>query len=254
MDAAPGHGEDRHRQRTSFGVAAGEYERARPGYPAAAVEWLTGRPARRVLDLGAGTGKLTRQLVDAGHDVVAVEPLAEMRRSLAAAVPGVPALDGTAEAIPLPDASVDVVVAGQAYHWFDPARAHPEIARVLRPGGTLGLVWNLRDDAEPWVAALSRLLGVEDSTGTTAPARRPDTVPQFTPVEAREFRHEHRLDRDGLLALVGSRSYVITMPPDERAALLARVDALARTHPDLAGRSSFTVPYRTRAFRARRLR
>jgi SAM-dependent methyltransferase len=147
----------------SFGAAADAYERARPDYPEAAVDWLLPAGARTVLDLAAGTGKLTRALVARGLEVVAVEPLAEMRATLAAALPEVRALEGTAEAIPLPDASVDAIKVAQAWHWVDPERAAAEAARVLRPGGTLGLVWNRRDERVDWVARLSEVMGSGDA-------------------------------------------------------------------------------------------
>src|SRR3954454_13116307 len=128
---------ERERRGLSFGPAAADYERVRPSYPGSAVAWLVGTEPQRVLDLGAGTGKLTRVIVALGHDVVAVEPLPEMRAELSAALPTVETHAGSAEAIPLADASVDAVVVGQAFHWFDQARAVPELARVLRPGGVL---------------------------------------------------------------------------------------------------------------------
>lgn len=238
--------------RTSFGAAAGAYDAARPDYPSAAIDWIAGPESRRILDLGAGTGKLTRQLVAAGHEVIAVEPLAEMRAVLATSTPDAVALDGAAEAIPLNDASVDVVVAGQAYHWFVPERAHPEIARVLRPGGVFGVLWNLRDDAEPWVAALCGLLSSEDTASNLAAASAPDGEPYFAAAEGRQFRHEQPLDLDRLLALVRSRSYVITLPEPERDALLADITKLTKNHPDLAGKSTFTMPYITQAYRTTR--
>ena len=148
----------RREQATSFGAAAGAYERGRPPYPAEAIDWLLPPGAARVLDVGAGTGKLTRELAARGLDVVAVEPLPGMREQLARAVPGVPVHPGTAEDIPLPDGSVDAVLAAQAWHWVDQARAVPEVARVLVPGGQLGLVWNMRDDRADWVAQLSQIL------------------------------------------------------------------------------------------------
>ncbi len=240
------------RHRTSFGAAADVYDQARPDYPREAVEWITGTEPRRIVDLGAGTGKLTRPLVLAGHDVVAVEPLSEMRATLVATTPGVMALDGTAESIPLPDASADVAIAGQAYHWFVPERAHPEIARVLRPSGVFGVLWNLRDDREPWVAALGDLLSLDDSTSSAIATRVPDVTPYFGHVQAEQFRHEQELDLDRLIGLVCSRSYVITLPAPEREALLADVAALTRTHPDLAGRDTFRLPYVTLAYRATR--
>ena len=132
------------RSARSFGAAASVYHQVRPGYPVEAIAWLIG-DAVRVLDLGAGTGKLTEALVALDRDVIAVDPVEEMLEELEVAVPGVPRILGTAEDIPIEDASVDAVVAGQAWHWFQPERAVPEIARVLRPGGVLGLVWNSRD-------------------------------------------------------------------------------------------------------------
>lgn len=244
--------EQKHLHAASFGAVAREYDRGRPGYPPAAIGWVLGDGPRRVLDLGAGTGKLTAALRAAGHDVVAVEPLPEMADALRAAVPGVEVLAGAAEAIPLPDASVDAVVAGQAYHWFDTARAHPEIARVLRDGGVFAPVWNYRDDRVPWVAALSGLLGSEEATRTDTSVR-PVPGAAFSEPEEAEFTHEQPLDRDALIDLVRSRSHVITLPADERDALLAAVATLAREHPDLAGRDRFPLRYRTRAFRALRL-
>ncbi|HEX5028163.1 MAG TPA: class I SAM-dependent methyltransferase, partial [Gaiellaceae bacterium] len=127
---------------TAFAEVAQAYERGRPSYPDDAVRWLVGERACDVVDLGAGTGKLTRILVAHGHRVVAVEPLDAMRSELEAAVPGAHALAGSAEAIPLEDASADVVTSAQAFHWFDHDAALPEIARVLRPDGRIALVWN----------------------------------------------------------------------------------------------------------------
>src|SRR3954447_9097468 len=141
-----------------FGAAANLYERARPSYPQAAVDWLIAEcgiaPASTVVDLGAGTGKLTRLLVPSGARVVAVEPIAEMR----AHIEGAEVLDGTAEEVPLPDRSADVVTVAQAFHWFDHDRALPEIHRALREGGRLVLVWNMRDLEDPLQGAVEDLL------------------------------------------------------------------------------------------------
>ncbi|MEV6847564.1 methyltransferase domain-containing protein [Actinoplanes sp. NPDC051411] len=231
----------------SFGEAAGAYERGRPSYPVSAVDWVVPRGARRVLDLGAGTGKFTRLLVDAGLDVVAVEPSEQMRDQLTAAVPRAAVFDGSAERIPLPDADVDAVVVAQAWHWVDPKIAVPEVARVLRPGGTLGLVWNNRDRGEPWVAQLDTIL--------RQPARhRIDTEPDigepFEQLERTEIRWRHRLGRAELLDMVASRSYIIVLPEQRRRELLGEVGELLDTHPDLKGRDEITLPYVTRCTRA----
>jgi SAM-dependent methyltransferase len=233
---------------TVFAEVAGAYERGRPGYPDEAVRWLVGEEARDVVDVGAGTGKLTRSLVALGHRVGAVEPLDEMRAELLAAVPGVRVLAGSAEAIPLPDASVDVVTSGQAFHWFDHAQALPEIARVLRPGGRLALVWNSRDDRDPWMARLSAIIGNETIEET-------DVVPVldasglFGPVETTSFAFEQVLDRDGLLDLVLSRSYLAKLAPPDRQPVL---DAVGALYDDTAGADGVSLAYVTECFRAER--
>ncbi len=237
----------RRAQATSFGAAATAYERGRPPYPAAALDWLLPPGARRVLDLGAGTGKLTRQLRGRGLDVVAVEPLAGMREELSRSVPGTAVHDGSAEDIPLPDGSVDAVLVAQAWHWMDPGRAVPEVARVLIPHGRLGLVWNLRDERVPWVAELGRILN---------PDRQDGDHPQgtigapFGPAQRQEFGWRHRLTVDQLTDLAASRSYVITMPAARRAALLAAVRDLGRAQLARSGTAGLVMPYLTECFRA----
>ena len=200
------------------------YERGRPPYPPEAVDWLLPEGASRVLDLGAGTGKLTRQLRDRGLDVIAVEPSAGMREQLARAVPGVTVHAGSAEEIPLADGSVDAVLVAQAWHWVDRSRAVPEVARVLVPGGRLGLVWNIRDEREDWVAELGRIL---HDPGEHRSQDRGLIGPPFGPVERCDVEWKHRLSPDELIDLAASRSYVITMPDEQRAAVLAAVRRLA---------------------------
>jgi SAM-dependent methyltransferase len=242
----------RHAQSRSFGSAASAYERGRPPYPKEAVDWLLPPRAWRVLDLGAGTGKLTRQLVERGLEVVAVEPLAEMRAELARAMPGVQILEGIGEAIPLPDGSVDAVLAAQAWHWVDPPRAVPEVARVLRPGGTLGLVWNTRDERVPWVAALTALLADAGEAGPdTGPMDWPTVGTPFGKIELLSVEWSHDLPGDAVLDLVASRSYVILLPEKARIALLARVRELITTQLSAGNQHQVTVPYVTYAFRAR---
>jgi SAM-dependent methyltransferase len=235
-------------QAHSFGRAAGEYERARPEYPDAAVDWLLPVGAHTVLDLGAGTGKFTRSLVARGLDVIAVEPDDVMRDTLAAALPAVRVLGGTGELIPLPDASVDAVTVAQAWHWMDAPTAAAEIARVLRPGGTLGLVWNIRDETVAWVRRLSDVMGSSDAERFIQGAI---VIPApFGPTEAFEVNWRNDIDVDSLVSLVASRSYIITAPDADRVAMLAGVRELAATDPALAGRDRFAMPYRTHAFRA----
>jgi SAM-dependent methyltransferase len=238
----------------AFDVAADSYERARPGYPDDAIGWLVPKAGARVLDLGAGTGKLTRQLVAAGHDVVAVEPLPAMRAALSTAVPQARALAGSAEQIPLPDADVDAVVVGQAWHWFDHAVAAAQIARVLRAGGTLGLAWNFADESVPWVAKLWRMMheadGVAPYEGMRGEGEPPALGADFEPAEGRMFGHDQPMDLDLLLDLVRSRSYVIRLSEERRSQLLESVTELVRADPALAGRDSFPLPYRTRCWRA----
>lgn len=219
-----------------FAAAADAYERARPDYPAVALDWLAERlglrSGRTVLDLGAGTGKLTRQLEATGAEVVAVEPLDEMRGWLEAASPGVRALAGTAEEIPLADASVDAVTIAQAFHWFDASRALPEMHRVLRPGGAVALVWNSRDLGDQLQAAIDEL--VRPLRRRARQEQRTRRVPRpdlgrgglFSPVEERRFPHEQTLSVGGVLDRVSSMSFVAVLGEDERTDLLARVRGL----------------------------
>ena len=224
----------------SFAGVAGAYERARPGYPDDAVRWLVGTEPLDVVDLGAGTGKLTRSLVALGHRVRAVEPLPEMSAFLRASLPGVTVLEGGAEAIPLPDASADAVAVAQAFHWFDHEPALREIARVLRPGGRLALVWNTRDEREPWVAQLS-----EEALGSESIERSDVVAPLeesglFGEVERETFPHAQRLDLPLLLDLVLSRSYCAVMAPEERAPCSSMSSGSSRSTPPAASSSCRT--------------
>jgi SAM-dependent methyltransferase len=235
---------------TSFAGVADAYERARPGYPEDAVRWLVGAEPSDVVDLGAGTGKLTRTLVAQGHRVTAVEPLPEMSAFLREALPEVTVLEGRAEAIPLADASADVVTAAQAFHWFDHEPALREIARVLRPGGRLALVWNTRDEADAWVAQLSsEALGTESVERSDVAAPVEESL-LFGEVERKTFAHTQQLDLLLLLDLVRSRSYCAAMTPTERAPVLERVERIFEQH---AVDGVLELPYMTECFRAARL-
>jgi len=231
---------------SAFAEVAGAYERGRPGYPEEAVRWLVGDEPKDVVDVGAGTGKLTRSLVALGHRVTAIEPLPEMLEHIPATAPGTAAILGSAEVIPLPNEFADVVTAAQAFHWFDHVVALPEIARVLRPGGRLALVWNTRDDREPWVARLSATIGSEtiESRDATAPI---DASGLFGPVERTTVSWTQRLDRATLRDLVLSRSYCAVKPSAERDAILADVERLFDEH---AAGDELELPYVTECYRA----
>ena len=219
------------------GFAADVYERGRPGYAAAAIEHLVEvldlRAGRTVLDLAAGTGKLARLLLPSGAKVIAVEPLPEMRTELERRVPGVTALAGTAESIPVADGSVDAVTVGSAFHWFQPERALSEIHRVLTPGGGLALLWNARDEENQVQRALSDIL--EPLRGETPDRTRTDWGTSlidsglFERVDRRLFSHEQLVDEDGLVARVLSVSFVGLLSAAERHDVEQDVRAIART-------------------------
>ena len=227
-----------------FGSAAEVYERARPSYPPEAIDWLFARTGvgegDTIVDLGAGTGKLTRLLAPRGARVIAVEPIPEMRALIGAAE----AIDGTAEAIPLDDGSAALVTVAQAFHWFDLDRALPEIHRVLRPGGALALVWNMRDLEDPVQRGVEELLAPLRGRVTAQREgkwREPFAAsPLFGQPETAEFRHEQQFTVDDLVDRVSSTSFVAAMTEDERRPLLDQVRALAdgRDEP-------FPFPYLT---------
>ncbi|ASW57008.1 class I SAM-dependent methyltransferase [Plantactinospora sp. KBS50] len=240
-------------QALSFGAAATEYDRFRPPYPADAVRWaLAGCAAgSRVVDLGAGTGILSRAVLAIGHRVTPVEPDPGMRTRLAAATPGTTPLAGTAEDVPLPDESADAVLAGQAYHWFDRERAHREIARVLRRGGTFAPIWNTRDERIPWLAELGRVMGSRNGTGDLV-EKITDFGSDFGPVELAQFTHSTTLRPQEVVGMAHTRSSWLTAGPDERAGIDRDLHTLLTTHPDLAGRATIELPYRTLVFRSTR--
>jgi SAM-dependent methyltransferase len=247
------------RHAASFGRVADAYDRGRPPYPPAALAWLADElgvtPASTVLDLAAGTGKLTDALLPLAAHVVAVEPVAEMRRVLSARRPQVQLLGGRAEAIPLADASVDTVFAAAAFHWFDADAALAEIHRVLRPGGGLGLLWNRPEwTGEDWYADFTTMLD-RAREEQEAPNRYVagewraalERSRAFGPVRKREFRHVHRVTREGFLARVASWSVFAVLPEPEREELLGAVARLL----DRRGIRELGLRYRTDTYRAR---
>lgn len=238
---------------TSFGAEAQNYEAGRPEYPFDAVAWMLEilpDGARRIADVGAGTGKLTRALAAApGAQIVAIDPDAEMLASLRANVPGIPTFLGSAESLPLPDASVEGVVLGQAWHWVDPVAASREIGRVLRPDGVLGLIWNLRDERADWVAELTRIMhrsAAEEALAAGAPV----VAAPFGSLESRSWEWTRAMTREQLHRMASSRSAVITASAGEQGRIHREMDDLF----DGIGFEGETIalPYVTTAFRARR--
>ena len=233
---------DRETRRLSFGSVAADYDRYRPSPPPQALDWLIPAGAAAVLDLAAGTGAVTREIMARNPRparVVAVEPDARMRAVLAARCPGAEVLDGQGEDIPLPDAPVDAVLISAAWHWLDPERAVPEITRVLRVGGTLGVIWTYRDDRVPWVAefnALARESREADRPpeGSRGRRRREVTFPPGTPMsQAEERRVEFSLPMtsEQLAGLLGTYSGVITLEEEQRADFSRRVRAFLDRQP-----------------------
>lgn len=242
---------DPRRERSlSFGSQAAAYERGRPSYPPEAVDWLLAPTdtwvARDVLDLGAGTGKLTTRLVERGLTVIAVDPIAEMLEMLRTALPDTPALLGSAEQIPLPDNAVDAVLVAQAWHWFDQERAVAEIARVLRPGGRLGVLWNTRDQRSGWVKDFGRIVGLEhDRDNATVDLPEP-----FIDIATHQVEWTNYITPQALIDYVASRSYCITSPAEVRTRTLDEVRELLVSHPSLVNATGLAMPYITVCVRA----
>jgi SAM-dependent methyltransferase len=230
----------------SFGGVADAYARARPTYPGKAAAWLVGAEHAHVLELGAGTGLLTEQLRGLGHRVLATDPSEPMLRHLAQRLPGTPAVLSAAERIPMRARSVDAVVAAQAFHWFDPDRTLPEVARVLRPGGRLGLVHNVRDERIPWVKRLGELIGSHDQQYDPTHALLSSHLFGF--VETSTFRIWQPLDRARLHDLVLSRSTVAAMGAQERESVLRKVDDLYAEYG--RGHDGMLLPYVTHCYKA----
>lgn len=231
----------------SFGSVAHNYALFRPSYPPAAVDFvLHGMQPRRIVDLGAGTGKLTELLRRRAPELIAVEPDPAMLAELSRALPDVVTMSGRGEQIDLPDRSTDAIFVGQAFHWFTRPDADHEMARILRPGGVVGLVWNFPDTSVDWVAALY------DRTTGTRPDQRPQTnlaQPLFDTGEVRWFDSEHPIAGPaGLLQLVHTWSWVIARPPEDQAGIDAALTDLVAEHPELQG-EVIVLPQRTKAVR-----
>jgi SAM-dependent methyltransferase len=236
----------------------GDYEAARPSYPPDAVGWFVEHlriaPGRRVADVAAGTGKLTRLLAPSGAGLLGVEPVPGMRETFHRLLPEIPLVAGTAEAMPFRAATFDAITVAQAWHWFDHERATAEMARVLKPGGRLGLVWNARDRSEPWV---DEVWSIMDRVEKKAPWRDHENwrdsatkdMPGFGGgLHSAEFRHRQAIAPEGVVQRVASVSHVAVLPDAEREGVLDEVHHLLATHPAVRGRERVEIPYRVDCF------
>jgi SAM-dependent methyltransferase len=230
----------------SYGPVAAAYATHRPGYPAEAVRWLVGERPAKVLELGAGTGKLTATLCELGHDVVATEPLPDMVAQLRRAAPMARPVLARAEDIPLPSSSVDVVIAGQAFHWFNQERALPEIARVLRPGGTVALVWNTGDASVPWVKKVNALIGHQSEVDGTDPFEDSDI---FVTTESAAIKHWQPFRKDTMIGFVESTSSAAILSASDAADLRERAGQLYDSYE--RGPDGLLMPWIAHCYRAR---
>jgi SAM-dependent methyltransferase len=250
-----------HAAAQGFSTQADTYARGRPDYPAELGNWLRGTlglaPGKTVVDLGAGTGKFTSLLVPSGASVVAVEPVDAMRAQLAAKLPDVRALPGSAESMPLPDASVDAVVCAQAFHWFANAAAMREIHRVLKPGGRLGLIWNVRDESVPWVAQLTEIMTPYEGDAPRfykGDWKKVFPAKGFGPLGLTRFPYTHTgAPEQVIVDRVMSVSFIASLPQSEQDDVRARLHAVITSAPALQGRDEVSFPYSTEAYYCERL-
>jgi SAM-dependent methyltransferase len=241
---------DRVARSRSFENVAAEYERHRPEYPEEALRWAGSRlrleEGARVLDVGAGTGKLTRGLVALGYEVVAVEPGGPMLDELRKAVPGAEVLEGPAEVIALPDASVDAAFAAQAFHWFDRERAVPELHRVVRPRGGLALLWNWWDDRDPLQHELAELIGYAGHSPFSD--EELPAAPWFRELGRTVVDSTDGSSPDALVAMLATTSRFLTADPADGAEWLREVRERASRYGE-----RFALPKLTYAFAFERL-
>lgn len=243
--------------REGFAAEAQAYARGRPDYPVAIRGWLRDELGiaigKQAVDLGAGTGTFTKLLLGTGADVIAVEPIAAMREELAAKLPQVRVLAGTAQAIPLPPGSVDAVLCAQAFHWFATEAALAEIHRVLHPGATLGLVWNVRDQSVDWVAAITAIITPYQGDAPRfhkGDWRKAFTGRHFTEPEMTSFSHQHvGTAQEVIMDRFLSVSFIAALPRAEKSRVQAQLLALIGSHPALREHGSVSFPYETQAYR-----
>lgn len=244
-----------------FSTQAGTYTQGRPDYPHELSLWLKRtlgiNEQTSVVDLGAGTGKFTQLLSPLTGHLTAVEPVEAMRLEFAKALPDTPVMPGTAEALPLPDNTVDAVICAQAFHWFANQAALAEIHRVLKPGGRLGLIWNVRDESVDWVAEITRIITpYEGDTPRfhTGQWRLPFNGPHFAAPELSCFTYSHVGPAETVIMnRFLSVSFIAALPDAEKAVVAEQLRDLIKTHPALRGRDSIEFPYQTQAYLCRRL-
>jgi SAM-dependent methyltransferase len=233
----------------NFGSIAELYERVRPGYPTEAVGWFLPTDARVIADVGTGTGKLTDALLAPGREVTAVDPDPGMLAVLSAKHPEVTTVTGTAEQLPFDDDSFDAVTFGQSWHWVDPPRGSTEVARILRPGGQLGLFWNIRDAREPWVAELADILGHQSADELMLEAGGPVVTEPLEFEAMQEFQWVSTIDVATLVDLAATHGFVITASETDRRKMLDAVGALGERVADDNG--TVRLPYRLYVYRFR---
>jgi len=231
----------------NFGSIAELYERVRPGYPVEAVEWLLGEGVHEVADVGTGTGKLTDAILASGREVVAVDPDPGMLAVLSAKHPDVRTVPGTAEQLPFEDDTFDAVTFGQSWHWVDPPRGSAEVGRILRPGGALGLLWNIRDAREPWVAELADILDHQSADELMLASGGPIVTSPLVFDEMREFTWVSSIDVATLVELAATHGFVMTASESDRTRMLDEVGALGERVAGADGR--LRLPYRLYVYR-----
>ncbi len=258
-----------------FGAQAAAYDRARPSYPPDAVGWLAHalriEPGRRVIDLAAGTGKLTRLLAATGADLIAVEPVTAMRDVLRASLPGVAAVAGVAESLPFASASIDAVTVAQAFHWFDQSRAMAELARALRAGGRLGVIWNSREPGVDWTDRIWSVMdrvergapwhaegvaGARSFGGVGSPGWTEPDLPRaagWSRWTTATFFHVQRATHQGVVDRMLSVSHVAALPPAEQEEVLTEIRTILREHPDTKEQPVVSIGYRVIAACAERV-
>ena len=268
--------DEKSRRAGSFGGVASHYERFRPGPPVAAVDWLLPTHVGTVVDLGAGTGALTRLLIDRADQVVAVEPDDRMRSVLTEEIPGVRAVSGRGESMPLPDSSVDAVLASSSWHWMDPVPALHEVGRILVSGGFLGALWSGPDPEGPFIVQARAMLAARSEAAEPAPhamdepagdeltglilgdALRPMSsleIPPGVPFDQPEhevFRWDVALNADDIVGLLGTLSWIITMPEKTRQRVVAEARRLLKDLLGVEGEVTVDVAFRADAWRSRR--